>query len=579
MAAPTQVVNGSQITRDQAEIANWAAQNELTRRGQDITAAGSREAAGASRYASDKSAQASMYASDKSYAAALLDYAAKQDAAAKQYDIDLKNYGLNTARFNYEQRAGQAQTELAQRSQGLAETMGGLEFDKFNFTQRNTLADKKLGIMDALSKRAGPQDWVGYNFLSNMLNEPNPNKSTTFDPFSILNGLVQESKFQMPDWAPRPSPASLLNQPMAPEAPRALRSPAAPTQSTGTTLTPMSTSSGGGGGGGGWFGAGAAAAAPTTAAPAPAPGSRPGSMGSVLGPIANQTMTGGGADANYSGVPNSAVAGLQSGQGGLFSTGSAGTSQAADYKGFNVVDPVTGQPITGEVGAGKSIWLQRLAKGGSVGGDQPISRDEVMALMQAAMGAGAPTAIVGDASHPTGHEEVAQAMIGPDGRPRLNVMPHKQAAKKGLLKKGAKKGAKKPLRRAAGGGSVGPGPSGIPDYAGNSYGTANTDPTYTWNQYDPQTLGSQPFIQKLFGQRRAPAWSGFAASLDNPSIGIQGAPGVINLQNYSLLGSDEKAATQNLYEKGLSMDWGSTLERARRAAPLGRAFGVASYGA
>jgi len=129
------------------------------------------------------------------------------------------------------------------------------------------------------------------------------------------------------------------------------------------------------------------------------------------------------------------------------------------------------------------------------------------------------------------------------------------------------------------GGGMPPGMEGMPmAAAGGSYGTAATDPSMTFNMYDPKTIGNQPWIQALQGKRPQSLWSGFGASLDNPSLGIRGMPDTLNLATFGQLPESAQLAAQNLYSKGLSTHWGDIIGRSARAAPGVGAVGPTGYG-
>lgn len=76
---------------------------------------------------------------------------------------------------------------------------------------------------------------------------------------------------------------------------------------------------------------------------------------------------------NYSGVPNSAVSGLQPGQWDLVTTGMAGPSTVSDYNGFNVALGSNQNSTLApnySIAPGTPIWLQKQAHGGYT--DAPV---------------------------------------------------------------------------------------------------------------------------------------------------------------------------------------------------------------
>lgn len=107
-----------------------------------------------------------------------------------------------------------------------------------------------------------------------------------------------------------------------------------------------------------------------------------------------------------------------------------------------------------------------------------------------------------------------------------------------------------------------------------SYGPT---PTINVNQYSPAQLGSQPFIQKVTGQRSG-AVTGFGAPLSNASLGIENFTSMPSLQRINRLLPSEQKQLQGLYEQGLWTDYGDILARARRMAPAGQTTGPTFYG-
>ena len=110
-----------------------------------------------------------------------------------------------------------------------------------------------------------------------------------------------------------------------------------------------------------------------------------------------------------------------------------------------------------------------------------------------------------------------------------------------------------------------------------TYGAGNPY-TFQFNQYDPATLGSQPFIKKLQGTQEANEFQGFGAQLSNPSLGLSNIPWAVNLKTLLRMNPSEQDQTASLYKQGLGVDFRDVVEQARRAAPIGTNFGVAGYG-
>ena len=108
----------------------------------------------------------------------------------------------------------------------------------------------------------------------------------------------------------------------------------------------------------------------------------------------------------------------------------------------------------------------------------------------------------------------------------------------------------------------------------NEYGM---DPLNTYTTYDPGVMGNMPFYQKLTGRTPSSQFQGFGASVGNDSLGVHGAPTLLNLKNYLSLNPSEQDATASLYGQGLGLDWRDILEQSRRAAPIGQSFGATRY--
>ena len=330
-----QVVTGTQIPIDAATIADMAAKNNLTARGQDIT---SQDAAAARQQA----------------------YLDSINQINEAYYRDAQTVGVQRAQLNYQQRLAQVQQSLAAASQGYTERLGA--------------ANTKLTAMKALADRSGPQDWVRYNNLLNGLVGPR-GTSTTIDPTAFANDLV-DPQFRAgatngPDLN---TLLNALNQPYTdtnvaapqlavPAAPAAANVPAWSYTAPAPTASPAPAATGGG-----------SSPAPTgvagagSAAPAAVTGNGSWSQPNVQpNAVANPTAAGiNKSDPSqwYSGVPNAQVAGLKSGQGAFVTTGLAGTSKVGDYNGFNVF--LNNQQDTNPadvIGAGTPIWVQKLSKG------------------------------------------------------------------------------------------------------------------------------------------------------------------------------------------------------------------------
>lgn len=448
---------------------------------------------------------------------ALMDFYQRAQDSDKQYALDRDQLGLQAADLRRQQRLDAATADLNDR-------MLALDTERSNFQQRDSAASKKLQIVDMLSSRTGPQDWVKYNSMINQLSPPDPARSQAIDVFSILDGLVKESEVRKPG----------LRQDMMGDL--GYQQSAAPTGSS----TPQS-----------WqelFGQVQSSYGNTAqnVQPAYSPQQpttyQPTNSFDWSQPKTNNPPTSMTPEALaeqwYSGVPNSQVANIGSGQGALVTTGGAGPSYGRDYKGWNVYNPAT-QSLFGpddEIGANTALWLQRLGMGGSVKGGNVAM------------------ALTGDGTgkKPNKDSEIAVASVE-KGKPRLDVLNPKQT------KKAMKK--VKPKRMATGGTLY---PSGS---------------TVNVNQYSPETLGSQPFIQKLRGKMPANQFQALGGQLSNPEIGVENMPWAINLKTFNALNPTEQQASAELYETGLGVNFNDLYEQARRAAPFGRMSGPTRYAA
>lgn len=174
-----ETVGGTQIPLDLASIMQLVAGNNLSARGQDIQ----------------------MRGDDMAFWQNLIGIGEARRQTDLAYGADAARFGLDVANFNYNQRMGKIQADLANNDQLLSQ-------ENFNFLQRSGLVDRKLGIVDRLTARQGPQDYVAYDALINQLSPRTPERSATIDPFEMLQGLVKELTLT-------PADTSKLDQPYA----------------------------------------------------------------------------------------------------------------------------------------------------------------------------------------------------------------------------------------------------------------------------------------------------------------------------------------------------------------------------
>lgn len=444
----------------------------------------------------------------------IMDLQSRMKEIDNQYDVDVKRLGLDAANLARQSRVDAATADFNDR-------VLSLDTDKFNFTQRDSLANKKLDIIDMLGSRTGPQDWVKYNSMLNQLSPPDPSRSQEIDVFSILDGLVKESTPQAPKLRQDVLGNTDYSALTAANAEGAKQINAQP-QSWEDIFNQVKSSYG--------------ATAPNLPQtnyyqPTAQPGNY--SSGATNNPPANVETN----EPLFSGVRNTDVAGVPKGGSALQVTGLAGPSYGRDYKGWSVSNPATGTMYNpdDEIGAGTNVWLTRLGMGGVMVGGRPM-------------------ALVGDGTGKTPNKdsEIAMASVTPDGKPKLDVMNPKQTKK--VLKKGVKP------KRMASGGSLAPSGS-----------------TMTFNQYSPGDLGKQPFIQKLRGERASNPYMGFGGQLSNPEIGVSNMPWAINLKDFHNMAGSEQKAAQELYSTGFGVNFDDLYEQARRAAPIGRTLGPTRY--
>ena len=236
------------------------------------------------------------------------------------------------------------------------------------------------------------------------------------------------------------------------------------------------------------------------------------------------------------------------------------------------------------------------------------------------------TAMVGDSPSgaPTGAEEMATATVTPDGQPRLIVAPMQgsepnpdspefqrgyQDAQRGTLDQQAMRDpnyqagaaafqseqgqqggmmAAQPaggfldsmsaeqMPRMASGGVVNP-----PSYAGGagmSGGTTNT-------AYTPQDIANTPVVKQATGQENVSRFGAFAGDTSIPGTDTKLPSGAeFRIDSYADMLPSSRALLESIVSTpremgGLGLDFGDYLESSRRAAPIGRRFGPAAYGA
>lgn len=486
--------------------------------------------------------QQSAQQAAQQFAEAQASYNLSVAQAQQQYQVDVASFGLNKAQALYNARLGQANLILQQSQAKLANAQFLLQQNQFNASQAQAKETARENILNMLNSRTGPQDYVAYNNLLNGLNAPNPQKSTTVDPFAGLDALYQPSNIQppevpqLPDFSDVTSAINGIQMPAQVSYPAFPSNPApsAPTINAPTiTGTPSVV---------GPYGN------PINAGPN-APGTTTATGGTAANPYGAQPggktapLPGGG---SYVGIPLTDVQSLGQGQGKFVVTGANGPFDTSTLTpGFQLYG-INGTQLTGTVAGSTPVYI---TKGGAF--------PEVKALASGGQASNPPMAIVGEGHgrEPARTSEIAIAGIDPaTGRPVLRVINHEQA--KPIIDRAR-------LPRAADGGT---------------YGTALNGNTITTNLYSPDTLGSLPFYRKLTGQSPNREFGGFGATVSNPAQGIYNAPTAVNLRNYNALLPSEQSMFTSLYGQGLSLNPDDILAMAQRAAPTTKGYTATVYG-
>lgn len=614
-----QTVTGAQIPLDAAYIANLAAQNALTARGQDINAS-IQQAQMATQAAIANGNNATQLA------AAQLSAMTAAEQIKAQLFIDTQRLGLDRAQLLYQQRLGQVQ--------------GLLDYNGQMLQAQGLRVDSKFRALELLASRSGPQDFVAYNNLLNQMGTPT---GQMVDPTQFANEIKDPER---PDF-------STLNVPV-PE----------PQQYSSTFNPQLAVQA-------------SAANIPQVTAPqvsVPAYPSGPAS-GTPSQPATQAPAN------NYLGVPLADVKPgwnlLTTGAAGDFSAADLDPSVKAYDQNKN---PVTGT-ITANTpywfyraANGMPFMREAMAMVGdarhadpSQGGAKPelvlnptqapiavIPHEQTRAIMQRAGWGGkryadgtfwdspggqtimqsatqAPDTMTmtGDGESYTGFQPAWQPMDertawgdarfqSPFGRgrnrqggaaaspwaswfqrlgidpqtgqpmvpqidtplpgggvaaPGTQVNQQAQAQSQAL-----QDGSTAPVFEAdmAGSGNTTPPPSTAPQ-AGQSYGMPGG---LQYTVYSPEVLANMPYLQKLFGGGAVPEFQGFGANLSVPSQGIASLPDQFSLQRYSAMLPTEQAMVRSLYTQGAAMDWNDLVGRIRRATPLATQFsgGPVGYG-
>ena len=612
-----QTVTGAQIPLDAAYIANLAAQNALTARGQDINAS-IQQAQMATQAAIANGNNATQLA------AAQLSAMTAAEQIKAQLFIDTQRLGLDRAKLLYEQRLGQVQ--------------GLLDYNGQMLQAQGLRVDSKFRALELLASRSGPQDFVAYNNLLNQMGTPT---GQMVDPTQFANDITNPER---PDFSrldlPVPEPQQYTSTFNPQEAVQAAAANIPQTQ-VPTVNIPA-------------YPSGPASSAPAQSTQAAANGYKGVPLADVKSGW-NLLTTGSGGDFTAADLDPSVKAYDQN-KNPVTGTISANTpywfyraangmpfmreamAMVGDARHANpakggakpelVLNP-TQAPIAVIPHEQTRAIMQRAGWGGkryadgtfwdSPGGqtimqsatDAPVgvNLDESQYGMfqpawqpderkawgegggyQSPRGGGRGPRTDGAGASPwaswfqrlgidpqTGQPMVPQVSTplpgGGVAAPGMQVNQQAQAQSQAL-----QDGSTAPVFEAdmAGSGNTTPPPSTAPQ-AGQSYGMPGG---LQYTVYSPEVLANMPYLQKLFGGGAVPEFQGFGANLSVPSMGIASLPDQFSLQRYSAMMPTEQDMVRSLYTQGAAMDWNDLMGRIRRATPLATQFsgGPVGYG-
>lgn len=594
MAEPIQTVTGSGIIDQAAAIADAAAKNALTARGQDVNAAIA---------AANNATQVAVANGNNAtqLAVAQLQAFTAQDATNKQYAIDVQRLGLDRANLLRQQRMDQVNSLLGYNSQVLQ--------------AQGMRVDTKFRALELLASRSGPQDWVAYQYLLRQMGTPT---GEAVDPTQWANEIT------MPE---RPDLAGMVGDvpPIDTTMPQSSASTFDPVKAAGTAAT------------------GATAPAiqtPQWPPPQPQATTQPqqpqnGYLGVPLADVKpgwNLLTTGSGGDFNPSDLDPSVKA-FDANKNPVTGTLTANTpywfqraAQGMPYMRHPMVMTGDARGQNPEAGGARPEMVLNPT-GAPIG---VLSHEQTQAMMEQArqMPRYAEGTFEWDSPGgqmvSNGDNTMAQPMPLPD-----SMFANRQSwsgggggffgprDRRGQQPGGGGMFADWLARFTNPGGTGGGGemvtmpidpvtnPINVPatgtnasvgstaqDYAADNVGTTNAPagpdaqgtggqygmpdlPTYM--RYGPEALANQPWIKSLYG-KAAPEFQGFGATLSNPALGLENVPSTFSLQNYLALMPSERDMVQSLYEQGLGVDFRDTLERIRRATPTGGSYGMTYYG-
>lgn len=481
------------------------------------------------------------------------DAANDRRAIDNKYVADQQQFGLDVANANFQRSMAVYQAKNQRLQYETDKAKLGVQVAESNRQSRAQELTFKMQALAMLADRKGPQDWIAYNHLVNGLAAPTPEASqqiNVFDTIAAAN-LGEQIAVNMPAgptdadiaalgtaYAPpaAPSPAAMPQPaPIPVQAPAVQANPFGAPPASGQT--PTGPVLGFNQDGTPIFGPNAAAGAPALTVPAaPSPFGGP-----VAAPAAGVS-------------PAPAAAPIPVTPSGYAPTPFNPTPAAAP------VSP-SGYSITPFNPAMSPINQNQYNPFGSTADPIPVTQmNPVNQNQYNPFGSSADASAFPGYEHGTGgYINAAPRVVGEEGPelehnvidPRtgqmmIRVVPLTEAQE-----------------RMA---------TGMPGVRGMATGG-----TMTVNTYSPETMGQQPFLQKLRGEQEAPLFTGYGSSIDAPSVGVYGLPAVPSQQRLNRLLPSEQLMLQGTYEEA-GQYWADILEKARRASVGGATMPALRYG-
>lgn len=205
----------------QAQMANQdaAARIAAAQIGAGATVAAAQASAQATMAAAAAQAQATMYSAQLNYAAELARIQTEAAIADVKFFMEWQSLGMQAAIANWQQRMAIASFELDVARYGL-------DVARTNAEMRARRNEQRLQALKMLAEKAGPQDWVAYNYLLNAMVPPDALARGEIDPLKAVEDTYQEiqaEKISPPAYEPIPMPEKpppvQVATPKAPQAP------------------------------------------------------------------------------------------------------------------------------------------------------------------------------------------------------------------------------------------------------------------------------------------------------------------------------------------------------------------------